>query len=148
MRTRPLLTLFYQRQAGNSPSPSPLPLVLLVHIHTRQSRSFPLEPSSRFYRNSLPRPTKVCTILHIHRHTHTFFFLFFLAAPTAYGSSQARGSNLSCSSDLGHSCSNARSQPATPKRELHTLLDVVSKKKNGRTLLTLLMGTKVANIGK
>ena len=38
-----------------------------------------------------------------------FFFFIFRAAPIAYGGSQAKGSNWSCSYSLHHSHSNARS---------------------------------------
>ena len=40
-----------------------------------------------------------------------FFFFIFMAAPAAYGSSQARGQIGAAAASLHHSHSNARTQP-------------------------------------
>ena len=47
----------------------------------------------------------------IARNIFSVFFFFFKAAPTAYGSSQARGQIGAVVADLYHSHSNARSEP-------------------------------------
>ena len=58
------------------------------------------------------------TVIYCYYHYYHFVFCLFRAAPTTYGSSQARGRIEAVGADLPHSHSNARSEPClrpTPK---------------------------------
>ena len=62
---------------------------------------------------------------HTNQNGHLFFFSFFpRAAPTAYGSSQARGLNGAASASLHQSHSNQGSEPCLrPTPQLTAMLD-------------------------